>query len=142
MLRKLHATLSDIRSAVCRFETMYIEKPLTQMERRGASNEANDIQLKLLGHAESFAYAMGIRCQLINVKSWARHFIGSTPRSTKSKEKKAYTMERCRTLGWKPRNDDEGDALGLLDYAINSEGLQAPWHLQETLRAPLMGVTK
>lgn len=139
---KMHAMLSDIRSAVCRFETMYVEKPLTQMERGGSSNEANDIQLKLVAHAESFAYAMGVRCQLINVKSWGRHFIGSMPRGTKSKEKKQYTIERCHQLGWKPRNTDEADALGLLDYSMALQGLQAPWLAQETLRAPLMGVTK
>jgi hypothetical protein len=127
---KLHEMLSDIRRAQCRFESMFIEAPLTQLQKGGHSTTDSDILIKLAGHAESFAYAMGVRCQLINMASWRKFFIGSMPRGTKGKDWKFYAQERCRALGWPPRNDDEADALGLLDYGINLSGIKAPWHSQ------------
>jgi len=136
---KLHRTLADLRSTICKFEVIYYEKPLTQLQRGGASNAANDIQIKLVGHAESFAEAIpGIRMsQGIDLASWRKFFIGSMKRGTKTKELKDYTMERCNQFGWKPRNNDEGDALGILDYAINLQGILAPWRNANVLNFPL-----
>jgi len=73
----------------------------------------------------------------INLSSWRKHFVGSMPRGTKRKEWKDYAIERCQQYGWRPRNDDEADALGLLDYALDLQGIVPPWRAGEVLRAPL-----
>jgi len=138
---KLHRVLADLHQ-VMPFTSIYYEKPLTQVERGGASNPANDVQLKLVGHAESFAEAYNIRiCMGVNMKSWRRHFLGSMPRGTKTKALKDYAIERCRHYGWKPKTHDEADALGLLDYALDLQGIKAPWVADEVLR-PILGGAK
>ena len=134
---KLHQMLADLHK-VCPFERLYFEKPLTQMERGGNSSAANDIQIKLVAHAESFAEAYGLRTVLgVNLASWRKHFVGSMPRGTKRKQWKDFCIERCRQYGWAPRNDDEADAAGLLDYAIELNGLTPPWRVGEVLCQPL-----
>lgn len=135
---KLHQVLSDLRRTICRFDSLYFEKPLTQMQRGGMSNASNDIQVKLVGHAESFGEAMGLRIIMgIDIASWRKFFVGRMPRGTKSKDWKDYAEERCRQYGWKPRKNDEADALGLLDYACELQGIIPPWRECEVLRAPL-----
>ncbi|NUR78473.1 MAG: hypothetical protein HOQ28_19580 [Thermoleophilia bacterium] len=48
-------------------------------------------------------------------------------------------MDRCRQLGFSPRYDDEGDALGILDHALDfHEHVRPPWRSQEVLR-PMLG---
>jgi hypothetical protein len=134
---KLHKVLSDLHE-VEPFEHLYFEKPLTQMERGGASNPSNDILLKLVGHAESWGEAYGLRTVMpVNISSWRRHFIGKMPRGTKTKQWKDYARERCRSYGWSPRTTDEADALGMMDYCIGLQGLTPPWRAEEVLFAPL-----
>lgn len=136
---KLHRTLADLH-ATLGFDHLYFEKPLTQMQRGGASNTGNDIQVKLVGHAESFGEAFALRTVMgIDIASWRKHFVGKMPRGTKSKDWKWYADERCRQYGWKPRNSDEADALGLLDYCISLQGVTPPWRADEVLRPMLEG---
>jgi hypothetical protein len=52
---------------------------------------------------------------------------------------KAATAERCRQLGFLPRNYDEADAIGLLTYGMLSKGDQPLWLDSETLRPPMAG---
>ena len=134
---KLHQVLADLHSTLG-FDGMYFEKPLTQMERGGNSNAGNDIQLKLVGHAESFAEAFGLRIVMgVNISSWRKFFVGRMPRGTKSKDWKDFAAERARQYGWKPKNSDEADALGVLDYACDLQGIIPPWRQNEVLRQPL-----
>ena len=51
-------------------------------------------------------------------------------------------IERCRQFGFTPRKNDEADAIGILTYAILLNGVTPPWLADETLRAPLLGVTR
>lgn len=140
---KLHTVLAELRQTICKFEAIYFEKPLTQLQRGGNSNASNDIQVKLVGHAESFGEAMsGVRIiQGIDLASWRRHFIGSMKRGTKTKDLKDYTIERCQQFGWRPRNSDEADALGILDYALDLQGVLAPWRNSNPMLPTLGGRT-
>lgn len=138
---KLIRNMTDLRQ-LDKFTSLYWEEPLTQMQRMGHSNKGNDIQVKLVGQCEVFAYVCRVRTQEINQTSWRRHFVGKMPRGTKSKDWKQYAIERCQQYGWRPRGDDEADALGLLDYAISLEGLTPPWRQNEVLRPMLVGGTK
>lgn len=135
------AALHRELNAIHRFTTVewgFIEKPLTAAQLHGNTNaESLFILAAIAAHAHSFAYAKGWRGQAVqevNITSWRRHFIGKMPRGTKSKELKQYTLERCRQLGWSPQNDNEADALGLLDYALHRQMIQTPWSGAETLR--------
>lgn len=44
------------------------------------------------------------------------HAANKTKPDTLRKYLKTAAFERCRELGWEPRNDDESDALGLWSY--------------------------
>jgi len=135
---KLHKVLNDIRSVTCRFDAIYFEEAINPAALSGHTNiETLRILSGLCAHAESFGHAKGCRVQAVNVSSWRRHFVGKMPRGTKTKDWKAYADERCRHYGWKPRNSDEADALGLLDYSCELQGIVPPWRSNETLRPML-----
>lgn len=136
----LHRELTAIHR-LTPVEWGFIEKPLTAAQLHGNTNaDALFILAGIAAHAHSFAYAKGWSGQRVievNIATWRRHFIGPMKRGTKSKALKDYTGQRCRQLGWSPRNDDEADALGILDYALHSRSITPPWAANEVLRAPL-----
>lgn len=135
--QKLHAKLAE-HHMVMPFDHLFIEQPLTQLQRGGNSNQHSDILVKLVAHAESFAAAYALRtCQLIAINSWRADFIGPQKRGTKRATLKDLTVERCRQFGFRPRNDDEADAIGILTYGIILRGLLCPWVAGETLRPML-----
>jgi hypothetical protein len=136
---KLHACLLDLR-ALSRFEHIYYEEPLRPETLQGHTNiDTLRVLAGLAAHAESFGYAVGCRSvSAVHMASWRRHFIGSMPRGTKTKLLKEYARERCRTYGWSTANDDEADALGLLDYGCELKGIRPPWRADEVLR-PVIG---
>lgn len=135
---KLHQVLSDLRMAVSKFETLYFEDPINPTALGGHTNiDTLRVLSGLAAHALSYGHAMSIRAQSVNITSWRRFFIGKMPRGTKSKEWKDYADERARQYGWKPRTNDESDALGILDYACELQGVTPPWRADEVLRKPL-----
>lgn len=135
---KLHQVLSDLRATLTKFETIYFEEPINPNALSGHTNiDTLRVLAGLAAHTLSYASALGLRAQAVNITSWRRHFVGRMPRGTKSKEWKEYAIERCQQYGWKPRKDDEADALGILDYGCELQGVTPPWRLDETLRAPL-----
>lgn len=135
---KLHQVLSDLRMTVSKFEAIYFEEPINPAQLTGHTNiDTLRVLSGLAAHTLSFSYALSIRAQAVNITSWRRFFVGKMPRGTKTKEWKDYAIERCQQYGWKPRTNDEGDALGILDYACDLQGVTPPWRVDETLRAPL-----
>lgn len=58
----------------------------------------------------------GIRIFDVHIGTWRSHFIGSG--HGKKPNYKRIVQRRCDALGWKYRDDNESDALGILDYAI------------------------
>jgi hypothetical protein len=117
----------------------FYEDSLMQSAVTGHSSAGT---IRLLGglcmHVESIAAAKRARMVCpVNMSSWRKHFIGPQRRGTDRKEFKALVIERCHQLGFKPRNDDESDAIGILDYACDFTGLIPPWRKNETLRPPL-----
>lgn len=137
---KLHQVLSDVRSAICRFEAIYYEEAINPTQLTGHTNiDTLRILSGLCAHADSYGAALGIRTQAVNIASWRKHFIGSMPRGTKTKQWKDYAIERCQQYGWRPKVNDEADALGLLDYGCSLQGITPPWRANETLRRPLTG---
>ena len=100
--------------------------------------ESVKLSAGLCAHAESFGEAVGCRIiRPVNQTTWRREFIGSMRRGTKSVDLKAFAMERCRQLGFKPTKHDQAEAIGILTYACVALDLKAPWLANEILRPPL-----
>lgn len=135
---KLHQQMSDLHR-LCKFEHLFFEEPINPAKLQGHTNiETLRVLSGLAAHAESFGEAMGMRTiNAVNLSSWRATFIGKQKRGTKRATLKDLSIERCHQLGWKPKNDDEADALGLLDYACTFRGIIPPWRLNEVLRPPL-----
>jgi hypothetical protein len=81
------------------------------------------------------AAGFDIPCKEVANGDWIKHFLGAgnVPRDSESRKKAVFRM--CGIRGWRPEGFDEGDALGILDYAIATES--AEHALQAT---PLFGV--
>jgi hypothetical protein len=148
---KLHANLLDLR-AVSKFEALYFEEPLNPNKLKGQTNiDTLRVLSGLAAHAESFGHAIGLRIvQGINIDSWRPSFIGrinsaEAKRKAKAAGKsatdslKSLTVERCRQLGFNPRNTDEADAIGILDYCVSMRGVIPPWRTEEVLQPMLVG---
>lgn len=138
---RVHGLMNDVHM-MTGFTVAYIEEPLQPAAVQ--AHTTFDTLLLLYGlyaHALSFCEAKGIRAQSPNQTTWRRHFIGKMKRGTKTPDLKAYTMERCRQLGMAPKNNDEGDALGILDWGCEVERITPPWRANEVLRPMLEGRT-
>lgn len=151
---KLHQRLSELR-AVIRFGSIYYEQAILPANLSGNTNiRALSLAAGLAAHVESFAFAMKCQATAINVGTWRKDFIGSelvkdaqadarakrklTGKGSARDKLKALTMARCRQLGFAPRFDDEGDAIGILDFALDfHEHVRPPWRAEEVLREPL-----
>lgn len=151
---KLHECLLDAH-AVIGFDAIYYEQKLNPASLQGHTTLDT---ISLLGgleaHVLSFGEAVGVPCRAINVSAWRPDFIGrmevsDARKRARAKAKatgkkasarddlKALTMERCRQLGLTPRNDDEADGIGLMDYQLGLIGIVPPWRANETLRPAL-----
>lgn len=72
----------------------------------------------LAGHTEFICDQMGVKsCMEVNNKSVRKHFIGNG--GAKRDDAKRMTIEQCTKRGFRPQNDDEADALAVLDYACH-----------------------
>jgi len=96
------------------------EQPLNMAFTDKPNNSETPFILNgLAAHIESWGEAMG--CRLIrdvHQATWRRHYIGAMKRGTARAALKDYVKQRCRELGFAPKNDDEADALGILDWAV------------------------
>lgn len=138
----LHHWLSELRM-VTGFENIYLEQPIHPASLTGQTNIGTLRVLSgLAAHVHSFAAAMGLPQPVeVNIATWRRHFFGKMPRATKSAQLKRYAMDRCRQLGFAPRFDDEAEAIGILDFALDfHEHVTPPWRADEVLRPPMGAV--
>lgn len=137
---KLHQSMSDL-NLLGKIEYVYFEDPLAATALHGHTN-INSLRVLtgLAAHAESWGEAMGCRVvQRVNMTTWRKSFLGTVKRGTKRMTLKELSIERCHQLGFNPRNDDEADALGILDYACVALKIMPPWRKDEVLRPPLGG---
>ncbi len=135
---RLHGVMNDLTKVMGGIDAIYCEEPLQPQALAGHTTfDTIYLAYGLAAHAASFAEAKGVRFHMVNQSVWRRHFIGRMKRGTKRATLKDYAKERARQLGFTPRNDDEADAIGLLTYACEREGIQPPWTRDEILRPPL-----
>ena len=80
------------------------------------SRAVRDRLAGLQGIIRAVAYLRGVhKIEAATVGNIRGHFLGA--RGLRRDEAKRATVERCRALGWKCANDNEGDALALWSYA-------------------------
>jgi hypothetical protein len=135
---KLHQNISEL-NMLGAIDCLFYEDAINILP--GAKNtnvHAIKLAAGLIAHADSWGDAMGCRIvHPVNMKSWRRTFFGNIGRGHARKELKEYAVERCQQLGFNPRNDDEADAIGILDYACEYMQIIPPWRADEVLRPPL-----
>lgn len=140
---KLHRCMADLFAFGTPTHVIF-EQPINLAAAGGGGGFRNqstaDVLMGLAAHVESFCEAKrpGI-VRSVHLATWRRHFIGPMGRGTKSPDLKAYTMERCRQFGWAPGTNDEADALGILDHALDTQGILSPWRAEQPLLAALGG---
>ena len=91
-------------------------------------NTHQDTARKLLclaGMTELVCRRAGLRYREANNASVRKHFIGKGRGDRRTL--KDMTMRACQQRGWDPENDDEADALALLDYAAHVCRIPVPW---------------
>lgn len=135
---KLHQSMNDLYS-VSPFDIVIYEEPLNLDSGKLLTNKETTFCLMgLATHVDSFCEAKNVRkYRSVNQSSWRSHFIGRMKRGTKSPDLKAFAMERCRQLGLRPQKHDDAEAIGILDYMCEMEGITPPWRADEVLRPPL-----
>ena len=79
----------------------------------------------LAGMLEFVCHRAAIPCREVNNAAVRKHFCGKgrAPRA----EMKRLVTQACRARGWQPANDDEADALAVLDFAAHVYRLEVPW---------------
>ena len=136
---KLHREMAELHM-LCPFRDIFIEEPVSPAHLQGFTTIQT---IRLLSGLAAHAYSLPSVME-INVSSWRGDFIGRIDnaeakararRAKKAGDKKAsatdelkrLTIERCRALGFRPRKNDEADALGILTYASLLRGVTPPW---------------
>lgn len=124
---RLHGHMSEVH-ALGAIDAVFFEQPLNLGTGLVSTPDTIHLLVGLAAHAESWGEAMGCRIiRSVHQATWRRHFLGKMPRATKSAELKDYAMARCRALGFRPQRHDQAEAIGLLDYALNSLSISRPW---------------
>lgn len=121
-------------------EYVFIEAPQNPKHLKYPTKFDNDrLLIGLVENVHYLSKLLGVR-QVIEVENrdWWIPFCGrGIPKKKEGLNVKKLTMQRCRQLGFKPKNHDEADALGILDYACDFQGVIPPWRKNEVLRPPL-----
>jgi hypothetical protein len=138
---RLHMELSALRKTLG-FESLIYERPVDpQNFGRETPFHIPFVLIGIAAHIDSYCAATGVRrCAWAHAATWRRHFIGSMPRGTKKAALKDFVGQRCRELGMKPRNDDEADACGILDYDLHLANITPPWRRENILTQQLGAV--
>lgn len=150
-------TLTAMRQLVIDLYTLepidfiFYEAPIAHKKGRNTSLDNIRLALGLSGAIEGVGHEL--RCRRVDEiepDEWQTDFCGRDERQLIKREArraqrsardpiKAAVMERCRLYGFKPKNCDEADAIGILTCGMLTKGFQPPWIVQEVLRPMLAG---
>lgn len=114
---------------------MAVEAPLPGMKKQ--SNFAAEMwQPSHHVLSQEVAVTCGVKYISVPMQTWRKHFLGRgrAPKETRNSRKwmKEAAKARCRQMGWKVSDDNEAEALGILDlirarnsqaYAVHSTPL-------------------
>lgn len=108
--RAYHQWLAEILAGV-RPTTLYAEAPLFHGCHSG--NEAARLAFGLMAITEAAIPDSSVRLfKEVHNGTLKKHFTGT------GKAEKKHMIQACLERGWNPGDDNEADALALLDYAI------------------------
>jgi hypothetical protein len=92
------------------------------------------ILVGLAAHVLSWCAAMGARPKDVHMATWRRHILGSMPG-----DQKRRAQGDCDGSGPRARLSsdvhDQVEAIGILDYALDANGILPPWHQALVLTA-------
>ena len=113
---------------LCAFEephVVYYEAPLRGDQQTSESN--NRLLNALAALVEFFFECKRIRCHEINNKTWKSTQLNPIRKRLSSDEWKRLSIRTARELGMRPKNDNEADALHLLDHGLAQENIVPSW---------------
>lgn len=131
---RLHQNLNDIHSVSPLDEIIY-EQPVDPSTFMRPNNFSIPfVLIGLAAHVDSYCEAKNIRCRMVPMATWRRHFIGKMKRGTKSKQLKDYAMERCLEYGLEfDGKHDIAEAHGILDFRLAQHCIEPPWRKERPL---------
>ncbi len=123
--------------------------------------QTGDVLAGLGGAVGVFCFAREyIAVKAVKNDNWAPHFIGRVEHSdakakarrinkmrkaqgeerkvSARKELKSLSEARARSYGFTIERDDEADAIGILDYGLDINGVVPPWRIGEVLQPVLL----
>lgn len=120
-MERLRRTLADLQG-VEPITHLFFEATIVP----GKTNRDTVYKLcALAGMAEWFGHRIGAATRQVQPQDWRKHFLG---RGTGSRDElKRLSLEAARMRGWDPKNNDESDAAGVLDYGLACFNISAPW---------------
>lgn len=80
----------------------------------------------MAGVVDWFAHMIGADVWKVEISSWRKHFLLEKARGVRE-DLKAAGVRAAHARGWMVSSDDEGDALGVLDYGLHCLGIKPPW---------------
>lgn len=148
VLTKLRQTLIDLFT-VNAFDVIFVEQAINLNMKHNTSPDNIRLSERLMGTIEGVGHELRVRrIHEYEPREWQPGFCGRDEhklikRAAKEAQRsardplKAAVQERCRLYGFKPRNTDEADAIGILTYGLLSSGITPPWVAGEVLLQPL-----
>lgn len=100
-------------------DVFYVELPMNPFHMKGKTTFSTILSLIVYwGVSRVTAYGLGIRYRLnVHPQDVRKWFLGVA----RPKTKKLAVMAKCREMGWKPRDDNEADALAIWQFACGQE---------------------
>lgn len=119
-MRNLFARWQEI-TAFGEPDVVWIERPLDPR----AQKFGGEILIKIAGGVEMLCGIRRIRIHNVANQTWKSTQLKGGRMTTE--QAKARSLKLARDLGMNPLNDNESDALHILDYACERELITTPW---------------
>lgn len=106
-------------------DVVYYESPLRGDAQTSESN--NRLANALASMVEFFCRCRRIRFHEANNRTWKATQLNAKSKYLSTAEWKILSIRTARELGIRPGNDNEADALHILDHGLAQENIVPPW---------------
>lgn len=156
VFNKLQRCLAELH-AIMPFDRIFYETAIPPHQLKGQTTyHTVELLFGLTAAIKGFAAAYYLKLPTrVDIDEWRAPFVGQFAKAeAKAKAAltkkmrgtsdlgdrlKILTMERARYLGFKPRNNDEGDVIGIMTFALGRRNIDVPWLTEEGMRALTIG---
>lgn len=116
-----------------KIEVVVFEAPYVAHGNKGGggiqtSQKTAQMLFYLAGATELIAAQTGCACYEMRPGEWRKSFLGKDNSGNRA-QLKAMTIHHCRARGLDPKDDNEADALGLMEYTAFKFKQKLPWEL-------------